>query len=86
MDSAVAEVRKVNNRRYTPGPGCQTVYQTSGDCVDDSYGTLHIVHSYTVEAYGTSFTPSPAEIPRIGQEIWVGVRQTAKLILQELDE
>jgi len=80
MRSAVAAVRTINGRNYVFGAGCQTIYKTSGDCCDDSYGNIGIVHSYTIEAAGNSFTPSPAEIPRVGQEIWAGVKRTCQEI------
>jgi len=80
MTAAVQAVRSVNGRSYVYGAGCQTIYKTSGDCCDDSYGNVGIIHSYTIEAFGNSFTPSPAEIPRAGQEIWAGVKRTVQLI------
>jgi len=80
MNSATQAVRTINGRNYVFGPGCQTIYKTSGDCQDDSYGNVGIVHAYTVECFGSSFTPSPLEIPRVGQELWAGVKRTAQLI------
>jgi len=80
MSSAVQALRTINGRSYVFGAGCQTIYKTSGDCCDDSYGNVGIIHSYTIEAFGSSFTPSPLEIPRVGAEIWAGVKRTAQVI------
>jgi len=80
MQQAVAAVRQVNGNTYQYGPTCRTIYQTSGGSRDYAYGDGGIIHSYGVEAYGTSFTPPPSWIPLIGSEIWAGVRQTVILI------
>jgi len=80
MQASVNAVRAVNGRSYVYGPGCQTIYKTSGDCCDDSYGNLGIIDSYTIEAFGNSFTPNPSQIPLVGSEIYAGVKQTIKLL------
>jgi len=80
MAKATAAVRDVNGRTYQFGPTCTTIYQTSGGSRDFTYGTSGVVHSYGVEAHGTSFTPPTSWIPDIGSEIWAGVRETALLL------
>jgi len=77
MAAATDSVYEINGRTYVYGPTCNTIYQTSGGSRDFSYGDGGVVHSYGVEAYGTSFTPPPTWIPTIGSEIWAGVRRTA---------
>jgi len=77
MQVSVAALRQINGRSYTYGAACETIYQTSGDSTDDTYGNGKITHSYCVEAYGSNFTPPPSSIIPIGTEIWAGVRQSA---------
>jgi len=83
MQQSVVAVRQVNGNSYQYGPTCRTIYQTSGGSRDYAYGTLDVIHSYGVEAYGTSFTPPPSWIPTIGSEILAGVRQTALIIISK---
>jgi len=77
MTVAAAAIRAVNGRTYGFGAACQTIYQTSGDSTDYTYGDHRVVHSYCIEASGNSFTPPTSSIPSVGSEIWAGVRETA---------
>jgi len=75
----------INGRRYTTGASCNIIYQTSGSSPDYAYGTAGIVYSYTVEAFGSNFTPPPSWIVPIGTEITAGVFETARGILGRLN-
>jgi len=77
MQAATDAVRPINGRSYTSGDSCNVIYQTSGSSTDYAYGSRGIVHSYTVEAFGSNFTPPPAWIEPMGTEICAGVFQTA---------
>jgi len=77
MVASSRAIRTVNGRTYSIGAGCQDFGQTSGDCNDDAYFEAGVIQSYCIEAYGTSFTPSPTQIPLVGSEIWAGVKQMA---------
>jgi len=79
MQSAVTAVRDVNGNTYAFGAICQTIYQASGGSTDYSYAIDGALHSYAVEAYGTSFTPPISYIPLIGSEIYAGVKTSISL-------
>jgi len=76
MKAAVDAVRTENGNSYAYGPICRTIYQASGGSTDYSYGDGGAIHSYALEAYGSSFTPAPSQIPLIGQEIYLGLKAT----------
>jgi len=84
MRQSVAACRDVNGNSYDFGSICRTIYQASGSSVDFAYGTAGVIHSYTTEAYGTSFTPPVSYIPLVGSETWAGLKQSVKLIALEL--
>jgi len=73
MQASVTAVRAVNGNAYDFGSICQTIYQASGGSTDYSFAADGVIHSYAVEASGTSFTPAPSNIPYIGSEIYAGV-------------
>jgi len=75
MQNAVAAAQTVNGRRYAFGSIYNIIYQTSGGSIDYSYGEGGITHSYSVETFGSNFTPPPSWILPVGKEVWMGVRQ-----------
>jgi len=77
MTSVVGAIRTVNGRSYTYGPSSSTLYVTSGSTTDELYGDGGVIHSYTIECYGTSFTPPVSFIVPIGREVWAGIKQLA---------
>jgi hypothetical protein len=80
MTAAVAGVRSVNQRTYASGTSANVIYIAAGGSDDWSYGGLKVVPSYTVEAYGTSFTPQPNQIGPIGREIYAGCKALVKAL------
>jgi len=75
MRVGAAAIRPINNRNYVFGDSCNTIYQTSGGSNDWSYATgPRTVHSYCIEAFGTSFTPPTSWIRPMGAEIYAGIR------------
>jgi len=79
MQVATAATRAVNGNNYDFGDICRIIYQTSGGSIDYSYAVDDIIHSYSVEAFGTSFTPPTSYIPLVGEEIYAGVKASIKL-------
>jgi len=74
MSSAVDAIWGVNSRTYAYGSSGRILYLTSGGTVDWTYGDGGVVHSYTIEAFGSNFTPPPSWIIPIATEIWAGVK------------
>jgi hypothetical protein len=72
MGLAVAGLRTINGRTYASGTSANVIYIAAGGSDDWSYGGLKVVPSYTVEAFGSSFTPQPSQIAPIGREIYAG--------------
>jgi len=77
MQSSTNAAFPVNNRRYAYGSIYNIIYQTSGGSIDYSYGVGGIVQSYSIETYGSNFTPPPSWILPVARECWFGVRQNA---------
>jgi hypothetical protein len=77
MDSGVAAIRAVNGRTYASGSTARTLYIASGGSNDWTYGDHGVVCSFTIECYGTNFTPPVSQILPIGREVWAGVRALA---------
>jgi len=65
-----------NGRTYTYGASSRVLYISSGGTVDFTYGSGGVVISYTIEAFGSSFTPPTSWILPIAYEIWAGVKDT----------
>jgi len=53
------------------------LYLTSGGTVDWSYGDGGVVQSYTIECFGSSFTPPASWITPMGREVYAGVKDIA---------
>jgi len=79
MQVATAATRAVNGNNYAFGDICRIIYQTSGGSIDYSYAVDDVIHSYSVETFGTSFTPPTSYIPLIGSEVYAGVKASIKL-------
>jgi len=80
MQVAANSIRAVNGRSYSYGASSRVLYISSGGTVDHFYGDGGIVQSYTIEAFGSSFTAPVSYIPDIGEEIWQGVKTVVKLL------
>jgi hypothetical protein len=77
MRGSCNAIRAVNGRQYTYGASGRTLYITSGTTVDTLYGTFQVPNSYTIECFGSSFTPPTSYIEPIGREVWAGVKWVA---------
>jgi len=84
MQDASQAVFNVNGRSYSYGPICSTIYQASGSSVDWAYkGTSNtVVHAYTSEAFGSSFTAPVSHIIPVSTEVWAGIVRTAENLLE----
>jgi hypothetical protein len=77
MISATTAMRAINGNTYTYGQSGQTLYVTSGSTCDHLYGEGGVIHSYTIECAGNSFTLPVSQIIPIGREVWAGVKKIA---------
>jgi len=74
MVAATEGIRSVNGRYYDYGSSANVIYIASGGSDDWSYGGEGIIPSFTIEAYGTSFTPPVSNILPVAREIWAGLK------------
>jgi len=81
MVECVTAIRFVNGRTYTYGPSGRALYVTSGSTVDQYYGQFQVINSYTIECYGTNFTPPTSFISPIGREVYAGIKQLAAQLM-----
>jgi len=77
MISATTAIRTVNNRNYVYGSSARVIYVAAGGSDDWTYGDGGVVRSFTIEAYGSNFTPPISFIPVIGRELWAGIKKLA---------
>jgi len=77
MVSCTDALYEVNGRQYDYGSSARVIYVAAGGSDDYTYGHGGAVRSFTIEAYGTSFTPPTTFIEPIGSEIWAGIKQIA---------
>jgi murein tripeptide amidase MpaA len=80
MVRATNAIRAVNNRQYAYGASSRVLYISSGGTVDHLYGDGGIVHAYTIEAFGSNFTPPISYIRPIATEIWAGIKAHVELL------
>jgi len=80
MRAVAPAIRAINGRTYAIGTSARVIYVAAGGSDDNCYGEGGVVQSYTIEAYGTSFTPPVSYIPQIGRELWAGVKQLATIL------
>jgi len=86
MNSVVSAIRGVHNRAYRPGSVGSILYIASGSAVDFGYGTLGIVHSYTIELRDTGqygFVLPPNQIRPQAEEFMEGTIAMAEHIKSE---
>ncbi|EPS35923.1 hypothetical protein H072_10583 [Dactylellina haptotyla CBS 200.50] len=72
-----AAMQKPYGTKFDYGPSCTTIYPTTGDSTDYTYGALKIVHSYSVELRDTGrsgFVLPPAQIAPSGDEAFQGLQ------------
>jgi len=77
MLAATNVMQGVNGNRYVYGQSGRTLYVTSGSTCDHLYGEGGVIHSYTIECAGNSFTLPITQIIPIGREVWAGVKKIA---------
>ncbi|KAF3936032.1 hypothetical protein ABW19_dt0209978 [Dactylella cylindrospora] len=83
MTAWEAASRKRYGTKWTFGPACQTIYATTGDSTDYTYGALNITHSYGVELRDTGrygFLLPANQIVPSAEEAWDGF----KVLIAEL--
>ncbi|KAJ6258565.1 hypothetical protein Dda_6611 [Drechslerella dactyloides] len=71
---------------FTYGPSCTTIYPTTGDSTDYTYGALKIVHSYSVELRDTGrngFILPKEQIVPSGQEALDGLMALVEQLKKE---
>uniref|UniRef100_A0A6B2L6S3 Peptidase M14 domain-containing protein n=1 Tax=Arcella intermedia TaxID=1963864 RepID=A0A6B2L6S3_9EUKA len=83
MKEITEAIYQVNRRTYEYGPSAIVIYEAAGGSDDDAYGNGGVVYSFTVEAYGSSFTPPVSEIKPTGAEIYAGIKQLALHIINK---
>jgi len=79
MVAAVNALQSVHGTRYTYGPAAVTIYPTTGDTTDWTFGFLGVIHSYCVELRPRSssqggFILPPDKIIPVGQETFAGLK------------
>lgn len=79
MQAAVKALTAVHGTSYKYGPAAITIYPTTGDTTDWTFGVLGVVHSYCVElrpkSYsGGGFVLPPDKIIPVGQETFAGLK------------
>jgi len=79
MEAAVNALQKVYGTRYTYGPAAITIYPTTGDTTDWTFGVLGVVHSYCVELRPRTssqggFILPPDKIIPVGKETFAGLK------------
>jgi len=77
MESITDAVRSVNGRSYEFGTSGRVIYIAAGGSDDWTYGDGGVVLSFTVECYGSNFTPPVSAIVPTGEEIYAGIKQLA---------
>ncbi|EWC47313.1 hypothetical protein DRE_03432 [Drechslerella stenobrocha 248] len=78
-----AAMSKSYGTRFQTGPSCTTIYPTTGDSTDWTYGAVNITHSYSVELRDTGrngFVLPPAQIIPSGKEAWEGFQALIEAI------
>jgi len=80
MSTAVDAMFEINGRRYLFGSSADVIYISSGGSKDWVYGDSGVVRSFSVECYGTNFTPPVSWIPIIGSELYAGMKDLATRI------
>lgn len=83
MKAAVTALQSVYGTRYTYGPAAITIYPTTGDTTDWTFGVLGVVHSYCVELRPRSssqggFILPPDKIIPVGRETFAGLKALTK--------
>jgi len=79
MGAAVNALKAVYGTRYRYGPAAITIYPTTGDTTDWTFGVLGVIHSYCVELRPKSsgdggFTLPPDKIIPVGEETFAGLK------------
>lgn len=78
MRSCTDAIYDVNGRSYDYGSSAVVIYIAAGGSDDDAYGTHDVIRSFTIEAWGSSFTPQPSTIPVVGSELYAGFKRLAQ--------
>lgn len=78
-----AGMRRRYKTSFTYGPSCTTIYPTTGDSTDYTYGALNITHSYSVELRDTGrygFVLPANQILPSGQEAFDGFQDLIRAL------
>lgn len=79
MEAAVNALTAVYGTSYKYGPAAITIYPTTGDTTDWTFGVLGVIHSYCVELRPKSYSQGgfilpPDKIIPVGQETFAGLK------------
>uniref|UniRef100_A0A0P6D443 Zinc carboxypeptidase n=1 Tax=Daphnia magna TaxID=35525 RepID=A0A0P6D443_9CRUS len=83
MTAGAAAIEATYGTNYPFGPGSEVLYFTSGTTKDYVYGTLGIVHGYTLELRNTpdGFVTPTTLIAPVATEAWNGIKAMANAIV-----
>ncbi|KAI9560707.1 hypothetical protein GHT06_011657 [Daphnia sinensis] len=83
MTAGAAAIEATYGTTYPFGPGSEVLYFTSGTTKDYVYGTLGIVHGYTLELRNTpdGFVTPTTLIAPVATEAWNGIKAMANAIV-----
>jgi len=81
MVETVEGIRSINGLSYDYGSSANTLYLSAGGGKDWTYGYLGVVASYSIELWGSSFTPGEGTIVPRATEIYSGIKRLAYAIL-----
>jgi len=77
MVTATNAIRAINGRSYQYGSSAVVLYAAAGGSDDWAYGSEGVVPSFTVECYGTNFTPPVSQIGPVSREVYAGIKALA---------
>jgi len=78
MVTAVGAMQPINGRTYAYGSSSEVIYISSGGSKDWVYGDFGLVRSFSIECWGSSFTPPVSWIPQVGREIYACMKDLAQ--------
>jgi len=78
MVTAVNAMQPIMGRTYDYGSSSAIIYISSGASKDWVLGVSGILRSFSIECWGTSFTPPVSWIPQVGREIYACMKDLAQ--------
>eukprot|EP01123_Difflugia_compressa_P014684 TRINITY_DN790_c0_g2_i1.p1 TRINITY_DN790_c0_g2~~TRINITY_DN790_c0_g2_i1.p1 ORF type:complete len:407 (+),score=74.14 TRINITY_DN790_c0_g2_i1:30-1250(+) len=70
-------IKTVNGNSYEYGTTARVIDVAAGGSDDQAYGNGDVIYSFTVQAWGNTFSPSVDTIKPVGSELYAGVKQLA---------